>query len=76
MKCNETIETYEIKPTDSEVQNDLQFTHELPGSPIGVHETKISPFTNRFMNCQTLMTSLVQKVQQTVKQNLKMEKDL
>ena len=27
MKCNETIETYEIKPTDSdsEVKTDLQF---------------------------------------------------
>ena len=41
-----------------------------------VHETEISPFINRFTIYQMMMTSLLQKVQQTVKKNLKTEKDL
>ena len=40
----------------------------------GVKETEISPFMNRFTNCQMMMTSSVQKVQQTVKQKWRMGK--
>ena len=42
----------------------------------GAYTTEISPLMNRLTNVQMMITSSVQKVQRTVKQNLGMGKDL